>query len=235
MDETRKKIAVITGGGTGIGLACAKRLKLDGFQVICLGLEIEKAAIEEIDFRNVDVTDDLALQEATGSITKVDALINAAGMLMHEKKEYTPEGFRRVVEVNLTGTHLVSNILKDALEAKRGAIVNFASMFSFFGSPLTPAYAASKAGVQQLTRSFAVAWASSGIRVNAVAPGWIETQMTVNARGDAQRRESILKRIPAGNFGTPDDVANAVSFLVSDQARYITGVTLPVDGGYLVA
>ena len=121
-----------------------------------------------------------------------------------------------------------------ALAKARGAIVNIASMHAIFGAPLSPAYAASKAGVVQLTKSLAVAWAEDGIRVNAIAPGWIETPMTVPARSDAARNRAILERTPLGRWGTPDDIVGPALFLASDAARFITGAVLPVDGGYSV-
>ena len=119
-----------------------------------------------------------------------------------------------------------------ALAKARGAIVNIASMHAIFGAPLSPAYAASKAGVVQLTKSLAVAWAEDGIRVNAIAPGWIETPMTVPARSDTARNRAILDRTPLRRWGTPDDLVGPALFLAGDGARFITGAVLTVDGGY---
>jgi len=123
---------------------------------------------------------------------------------------------------------------RPALAKARGSIVNIASMHAIFGAPLSPAYAASKAGVVQLTKSLAVAWAEDGIRVNAIAPGWIETPMTIPARSDAGRNRAILERTPLGRWGTPADLVGPALFLASDAARFITGALLPVDGGYSV-
>ena len=119
-----------------------------------------------------------------------------------------------------------------ALASAKGAIVNIASMHAIFGAPLSPGYAASKAGIVQLTKSLAVAWAHEGVRVNAIAPGWIETPMTAPARSDAARNRAILDRTPLGRWGTPDDIVGPALFLASDGARFITGAVLVVDGGY---
>ena len=161
----------------------------------------------------------------------LSVLINAAGVL-RLRAEYDPSEFARVVDVNLTGTMRMSMACRAALAKARGAIVNIASMHAIFGAPLSPAYAASKAGIVQLTKSLAVAWAADGIRVNAIAPGWIETPMTVPARSDAARNRAILDRTPLARWGTPDDIVGPALFLASDAARFVTGAVLVVDGGY---
>jgi NAD(P)-dependent dehydrogenase (short-subunit alcohol dehydrogenase family) len=160
-------------------------------------------------------------------------LINAAGVL-RLRHEYEPTEFARVVDINLNGTMRMAVACRTALAKTRGAIVNIASMHAIFGAPLSPAYAASKAGVVQLTKSLAVAWAEDGIRVNAIAPGWIETPMTIPARADAARNRAILERTPLGRWGTPTDLVGPALFLSGDGARFITGAVLPVDGGYSV-
>ncbi len=137
-----------------------------------------------------------------------------------------------MVDVNLTGTMRMSVACRAALANAKGAIINLASMHAIFGAPLSPGYAASKAGVVQLTKSLAVAWAEDGIRVNAIAPGWIETPMTVPARSDAGRNRAILDRTPLGRWGTPEDIVGPALFLASDAASFITGTVLVVDGGY---
>jgi NAD(P)-dependent dehydrogenase (short-subunit alcohol dehydrogenase family) len=143
-------------------------------------------------------------------------------------------GFERVLAVNLGGTMRMCVAAKPKLAAARGAIVNLGSMYSFFGAAHAPAYAASKGAVVQLTKSLAAAWAADGIRVNALAPGWIDTDMARPALQDPVRAAPIMARTPMKRWGTPDDVAVAALFLLSDAARFVTGVVLPVDGGYLI-
>lgn len=229
------RLAIVTGGATGLGLACSRQLLEDGFHVLSLGVDAE----EEIDHpaythRRFDVTDADAIAALARETPQLDALVNAAGIIQHEGREFTQDGFDKVMAVNLGGTQRLCFALKEALAARGGAVVNFASMWSVFGSPRNPAYSASKGAVLQLTRALAHGWGGQ-VRVNAVAPGWIRTRMSQAAMNDPERAGPILKRIPAGDWGEPADVAAAVSFLVSPAARYITGVMLPVDGGYSIA
>ena len=181
----------------------------------------------------LDVTDSAAITAFAANLDALSVLVNAAGVL-RLREEYDPSEFARVVDINLTGTMRMTVACHAALAKARGAVVNIASMHAIFGAPLSPAYAASKAGVVQLTKSLAVAWAEDGIRVNAIAPGWIETAMTVPARSDPARNRAILDRTPLGRWGTPDDIVGPALFLASDAARFITGAILAVDGGYSV-
>ena len=181
----------------------------------------------------LDVTDADAVTAFAAALDGLDVLVNAAGVL-RLLREYDPAEFARVVDINLTGTMRMAVACRAPLAKVHGAIVNIASMHAIFGAPLSPAYAASKAGVVQLTKSLAVAWAEDGIRVNAVAPGWIETPMTVPARADSARNRAILDRTPLGRWGTPADLVGPVLFLAGPGARFITGAVLPVDGGYSV-
>jgi NAD(P)-dependent dehydrogenase (short-subunit alcohol dehydrogenase family) len=137
-----------------------------------------------------------------------------------------------VIDVNLTGTMRMCIAARAKLAAARGAIVNTASMLSYFGGPAVPAYTASKGGVAQLTKALAVAWAAEGIRVNAIAPGWISTEMTRGLVEDEGRSAAIVDRTPMQRWGEPNDLGGAVVFLCSAAARFITGAILPVDGGY---
>jgi NAD(P)-dependent dehydrogenase (short-subunit alcohol dehydrogenase family) len=142
--------------------------------------------------------------------------------------------FAQTVDINLNGTMRACAAAREGLKARQGCIVNTASMLSFFGGGLTPGYSASKGGVAQLTKSLAIAYAADGIRVNAVAPGWIATPLTQALQNDPTRSAQIVGRTPMGRWGQPEDVADPVLFLASPAARFITGVVLPVDGGYLI-
>lgn len=230
------KQALITGGARGIGWGIAEALSAAGYAVTVTGLtDDEVAAVpvrDNVKTVRLDVTDDGQVAALTGSLARLDALVNCAGMILRDGKEFTIEGFQRVIDVNLTGTMRLCVAARPLLARQGGAIVNTASVWSFFGGPLTPAYTASKGAVAQLTKSLAVAWAP-GIRVNAIAPGWVETELTKAAQADAGRSAAIVERTPMGRWGKPEDIGGAVAFLCSDAARFITGAVIPVDGGYL--
>jgi len=154
--------------------------------------------------------------------------------VIFRQEEFKLPVFERVLDINLTGTMRVCEALQPQLARAQGCIVNTASMLSFFGGGLVPAYSASKGGVAQLTKSLAIAYADAGIRVNAVAPGWIATPLTQALQNDPARASRILERTPLKRWGTPADVAQAVVFLCSPAAAFMTGVVMPVDGGYMV-
>ena len=175
------KQALITGGARGIGFGIAQAMLEAGYGVIVTGLtEEEVAAVparERLRAVRLDVTRDSDAAACIAGLTRLDALVNCAGMVLRDGKEFTIEGFQKVIDVNLTGTMRMCVAAKPLLEKQVGAIVNIASIWSFFGGGLVPAYTASKGGVAQLTKALAVAWAPA-IRVNAIAPGWIETELT---------------------------------------------------------
>jgi len=222
---TGDSTALITGAAGGIGGALVSAFRQAGYRTI----GVDRAAAEGV--TSLDVTDSAAVTAFATTFDNLAVLVNAAGVLRLQA-EYEPSEFARVVDINLTGTMRMAVACRAALAKARGAVINIASMHAIFGAPLSPAYAASKAGVVQLTKSLAVAWAEDGIRVNAIAPGWIETPMTLPARSDAARNRAILDRTPLGRWGTPEDIAGPAVFLASDAARFITGAVLAVDGGY---
>lgn len=229
------KQALITGGAGGIGFGIAEAMLAAGYAVTVTGLTAEEVAAvpkrQNLDAVTLDVTRDDDVAACIARLARLDSLVNCAGIILRDGKEFTVEGFQKVIDVNLTGTMRLCIAAKPLLEKSGGAIVNTASVWSFFGGGLVPAYTASKGGVAQLTKALAVAWAPT-IRVNAIAPGWIETALTQGARADAARSQAIVDRTPQGRWGKPDDIGGAVVFLCSQGAGFITGTVLPVDGGY---
>ena len=238
-NRSERKILVI-GGSSGIGAAIAQAFATNGEHVIATGVtkeEVERAWVQseqnKISFQQLDVRDGNVVQDCIDEIDSLDVLVNCAGVI-HRNAEHQPEVFADVIDINLNGSMRVCNAAREKLKQSKGCIINTASMLSFFGGGLVPGYSASKGGIAQLTKSLAIAYAPDGIRVNAVAPGWIATQFTQALQEDSQRSEAILSRTPLGRWGEPADVAGPVLFLASDTARFVTGVVLPVDGGYLI-
>ena len=228
------KTAIVTGGGTGIGLATCNRLAKAGYHVLAAGLDREGELPDGAEFVTTDVTKEEDLAALVDRAERVDALVNCAGILRQER-EWRVEDFKLVLDVNLTASLAMATAALEKLKSSRGAVVNIASMWSYFGSPKSPAYASSKGGIVALTRSMAVAWGADGVRVNAVAPGWVMTRMGLGAKNDPVREPKITARIPLGRWAEPSDVANVIAFLVSEEAAYVHGALLPVDGGYSVA
>lgn len=181
----------------------------------------------------MDVSSPDSIQLATSHLKRVDVLVNAAGVI-RRGEEHTPEVFAKVIDINLNGAMRMATACYPMLKQSQGSVIMIASMLSFLGSGPAPAYSASKGGIAQLTKSLGIAWAADGIRVNAIAPGWIETPLTAALREDPVRREAILKRTPMGRWGVPEDLTGPALFLASPAAAFITGAILPVDGGYLI-
>jgi NAD(P)-dependent dehydrogenase (short-subunit alcohol dehydrogenase family) len=228
--------AIITGGTTGIGYGIATAMIDAGYDVTVTGVTDEQVAAvpnwQHLSAVKLDVTSATSVAGVLAPFRQLSALINCAGIIFRGGAEYNIETFQKVLDVNLTGTMRMCVEARPKLAAARGAIVNTASMLSFFGGPSIPAYTASKGGVAQLTKALAVAWAPEGIRVNAIAPGWISTELTRGLVEDDERSAAILGRTPMQRWGKPGDVAGAAVFLCSEAARFITGAILPVDGGY---
>jgi NAD(P)-dependent dehydrogenase (short-subunit alcohol dehydrogenase family) len=236
------KRVVVTGGTSGIGAAVSSAFVRAGAEVTSVGAfahEVEALQADpEFDgraLRVLDVRDNAAVRALMGEFDALDVLVNCAGVI-RRGLEHEPEVFDDVVDINLSGTMRMCAAARPLLSAGgNGAIVNLASMLSFFGGGLVPGYSASKGGVAQLTKSLAIAYAGENIRVNAVAPGWIATPLTGALREDEARSQAILSRTPLNRWGQPEDVAGAALFLCSPAARFITGAVLTVDGGYSIS
>ena len=238
-DLFKGRSALVVGGTSGIGLGAALAFRDLGASVVATGAtdaECERAradaASSGVAFERLDVRDAAAVGGMIERLPRLDVVVNAAGVIRRHL-EHDPEIFAEVIAINLTGTMRVCAAAKAKLAASGGSVVNLASMLTFFGGPRVPGYSASKGGIGQLTKSLAAAWASEGIRVNAVAPGWIATPLTEALRQDAEKSAPILARTPMARWGTPEEVAGGIVFLASPAARFITGAILAVDGGYM--
>ena len=227
------KTVLITGGTGGIGGAFASAFLAHGANVIVADLHLPEDGREpRIRYEALDVRDAGAIDALAARIDALDVLIHCAGRASRE--EHNPEVFADILDIHLVGSLRLANAFRPQLKANRGSIINIASMYSYFGSPVTPAYGAAKAGIVQLTKSLAISLASDGIRVNAIAPGWINTALTRSSRDNDAFNQRVTSRIPDGQWGEPDDVAGTAVFLASSAARLINGATLPVDGGYSI-
>jgi NAD(P)-dependent dehydrogenase (short-subunit alcohol dehydrogenase family) len=232
------RTALVTGGVSGIGAAASIAFRHAGADVIACGLTDEELAAAQasaqfrgIEIARLDVTDGAAVAKLVGGLSKLDFVVNSAG-LIRRAAEHDPAVFAEVIDVNLTGGMRVAAAARPLLKQSQGAIVFVASVMSFFGGPVQPAYSASKGAVRNLTMSLGAAYAPDGIRVNAVAPGWVVTNLSRGARENPERNAQIMARIPAGRWADPSDIADPILFLCSDAARYMNGTVMLVDGGY---
>jgi NAD(P)-dependent dehydrogenase (short-subunit alcohol dehydrogenase family) len=228
------KSVLVVGGTSGIGAGIADAFAALGAQVSVTGATQQECDGSSHRAIAADVRDDGAMARVIGDLARLDVLVNCAGII-RRGAEHEIETFESVIAINLAGTMRACALARPKLAQTQGAIVNTASMLSFFGGGLVPGYSASKGGVAQLTKSLAIAYAKEGIRVNAIAPGWVDTPLTKSLREDPARDAAILARTPLGRWAVPEDVAGAVVFLCSPAARFITGAVVPIDGGYLVA
>jgi NAD(P)-dependent dehydrogenase (short-subunit alcohol dehydrogenase family) len=242
--STEKKIAIVTGGGSGLGLAIAKAFTENNIQTIIVGRDEEKlkTAKEQLGDNCFYKTCDLSSLSAIPSLIenvlaefgKIDILVNNAGI--NQKKvfeEVTDEEFQRILTTNVTAVFSISReVVKDMLKRKSGCIINISSMAAQYGLPKVIAYSASKTAIDGMTRAMAVELSPNGIRVNAIAPGFIYSAMTEKAlNSDPERKAKVFNRTPMGHMGQPEDIGAAALYLASDAAKYVTGVVLPVDGG----
>ncbi len=235
-DFAGQAVLVVGASKAGIGAAIARAFQDAGAAVTITGAEAEPAEEDRGRFAYVqlDVTDGDTVRACAETFSRMDVVVNGAAITARGE-EMAPDFFAKVVDVNLHGTFRVAEAFHGLLAAQGGSLINIASMYASFGSPKNPAYGASKAAVAQLTKSLAIAWAEDGIRVNAVAPGFIVTAQSARSRTDPVHVANVAARTPLGRWGEPDDIAGTVLFLASPAAAFITGACIAVDGGYSVA
>jgi 2-deoxy-D-gluconate 3-dehydrogenase len=242
------RVAVITGGNGGIGLGMAKGMAAAGATIIVAGRDAAKSstAVSEIlsaggkaNAIPVDVLEEEScrtlIAETMKAHGRLDILVNNAGMSIRKQPEdYTLAEWHTVLDSNLTSAFLCSQAAYPAMKkGGAGKIINIGSMMSIFGAPFATAYAASKGGMVQMTKSLATAWAKDGIQVNAILPGWIDTALTQRAREQVNGlHDSVLRRTPAARWGVPDDFAGIAVFLAAPASDFVTGAAIAVDGGY---
>lgn len=247
MFDLSGKTALVTGANTGLGQAMALALAGAGADIALIGRTDPTETIEQITkigVKCVSIKADLAqaeaatniIAEAISELGRADILVNNAGIIKRgDALGFTPDAWDSVMNVNLRTLFFLSQALARHLVSKKksGKIINIASMLTFQGGIRVPSYTASKSGVGGLTKALANEWASHGINVNAIAPGYFKTNNTAALQADPKRNAEILGRIPSGRWGNPSDLGGAVIFLASPASDYVQGITLPVDGGWL--
>ena len=250
MFDLKGRVAIVTGGNGGIGLGMARGLAGAGASVVVVGRNAAKsdAAVRELGKLgteamavSADVSEEAAVNRLVSAARerfgRIDILINNAGTNIRKAlHEYSLDEWHRVMNTNLTSAFLCSRAVYPVMKAAGGGkVINIGSMMSIFGASFSPAYGASKGGIVQLTKSAAIAWAPDNIQVNAVLPGWIDTELTQGARREVPwLHESVLKRTPARRWGTIEDMAGVAVFLASSASDFVTGTFIPVDGGYSI-
>ena len=252
-ESAARRVALVTGAGYGLGAAAATALARDGFDVVVTDLKTEDlddtvAAITTVDGARahavaLDLRSIASIEQtmvaALDAFGRVDVLVNNAGTLLRKAAlEVTPEEWNDVIAVNLTGTYFMSQqVARHLVVAGRpGRIISLASTFAAIGVPMVSAYGVSKAAISGLTRMLAVEWAEYGIRVNAVAPGSVETKLRAAVLAqDPEFRQQMIDKVPLGRFGTAEEMAGAISYLASPSADYVNGHTLYVDGGLTIS
>lgn len=224
---------LISGGSGGIGGAFAKAFLAHGAQVIVTDLQPAPEALLKAGARYeyLDVTSDEAVEALAKKVDKLDVLIHCAGKLSRWE-EHKPEVFRNIVDIHLFGNVRLAAAFRPHLKQTRGCMINIASMYSYFGAPQVPAYASAKTAIIGLTKSLALAYAEDGIRVNAIAPGWIATDISRGGRENPEFNEKLMARLPNKRWAEPEELAGTALFLASPASSLINGVTIPVDGGY---
>jgi len=247
MFDLKGKVAVVTGGNGGIGLGMAQGLAAAGARVVVAGRNQSKsaAAVRQLGGQALAIPVDVADETSVNALVKstldqcgrLDILVNNAGTNIRKPaQELSLADWHQVLDTNLTSIFLASRASYASMKAAGGGkIINIGSMMSIFGVPFAPAYGSSKGGVVQLTKSLATAWARDNIQVNAVLPGWIDTDLTRGARRQVEGlHENVLRRTPAGRWGTIEDMAGVAVFLASSGSDFVTGTAIPVDGGYSI-
>jgi 2-deoxy-D-gluconate 3-dehydrogenase len=251
MFDLRGKVAIVTGGNGGIGLGMARGLAAAGARVVVAARNRDKSsrAVDELARLGAggalaieaDVTDERSVESLLAQTLErcgaLHVLVNNAGINIRKPpQDLSLEEWRRVIDTNLTSAYLCSHAAYPHLKKARGGkVINIGSMLSIFGAGFAPAYAASKGGIVQFTRACASAWAKDNIQVNAILPGWIDTELTRKAREQvAGLHEGVLGRTPAGRWGTADDLRGIAVFLAAPASDFVTGAAIPVDGGYSI-
>ena len=242
------KVAIVTGGNGGLGLGMARGFAQAGAQVVVVGRNAEKTAraVEDLGQEAFGISADVSVEshvervvrEAIGRFGRIDILVNNAGITVRKRPEdYTLEDWRSVMDVNVTSAFLMAKAVYPSLKSGGGGkILNIGSLASIYGASYAIAYSASKGAIVQLTKSLALAWAADNIQVNAILPGWFETEMTDGAKRYVPGlTERVISRTPLGRWAQPEDIAGTAIWLASAASAFVTGIAVPVDGGYTAA